>query len=509
MINTTKFSGPVRPGILSSDPVDPKNGDIYYNSSLEVFRIYQAGTFKTVADTSAIISEFIDSGFRIQNSSDSTKKIAFDAAAIATSTTRTLTLPNANVNLGEVNSSIQTDGSRPFAADQSVGGFKLTNLASGTASGDAITKAQLDAISSIIQNFEWQESAISVELDSTTIVAPSLGDRYLVAGTGTNAFATHDNTIAEWDGAAWVFTVPTTGTFISVDDESDGLYQFGGVSWTKKYFEATTASTGLVKVGFDVRLDTSSAGDGLGFAGGTLSVNVDSSTIEINADILRVKDAGITSAKLAPSLDLGTPSVLVGTYITGTASGLTAGNVTTNANLTGPITSVGNATSVASQTGTGSTFVMNTSPTLVTPNIGAATLGGDMTLGTNVLIHGSGGLKRGTSTSNFVQEEYFHSIALSASQTNITITELTFAHATYAALKMTYYIKEATSNDVRIGDLLVVSNGTAIDFVDTGAQTDPTGITFSAVISGSDVIIRYSSGSNGATLRADVKRFLA
>jgi hypothetical protein len=50
----------------------------------------------------------------------------------------------------------------------------------------------------------------------------------------------------------------------------------------------------------------------------------------------------------------------------------TATTVTTNANLTGPITSVGNATSVAAQTGTGSTFVMNTSPTLVTPNIGAA-----------------------------------------------------------------------------------------------------------------------------------------
>jgi hypothetical protein len=43
------------------------------------------------------------------------------------------------------------------------------------------------------------------------------------------------------------------------------------------------------------------------------------------------------------------------------------------ANLTGPITSVGNATSVAAQTGTGSTFVMNTSPTLVTPDIGVAT----------------------------------------------------------------------------------------------------------------------------------------
>jgi hypothetical protein len=43
------------------------------------------------------------------------------------------------------------------------------------------------------------------------------------------------------------------------------------------------------------------------------------------------------------------------------------------ANLTGPITSVGNVTSVASQTGTGSTFVMNTSPTLVTPVLGVAT----------------------------------------------------------------------------------------------------------------------------------------
>lgn len=45
--------------------------------------------------------------------------------------------------------------------------------------------------------------------------------------------------------------------------------------------------------------------------------------------------------------DLGTPSAGVGTNLTGTAAGLTAGNVTTNANLTGPVTSVGNATAIA------------------------------------------------------------------------------------------------------------------------------------------------------------------
>lgn len=70
---------------------------------------------------------------------------------------------------------------------------------------------------------------------------------------------------------------------------------------------------------------------------------------------------------------LGTPTSGVLTNCTGTAAGLTAGTVTTNANLTGPITSVGNATAIASQTGTGSKIVVDTSPTLVTPALGVAT----------------------------------------------------------------------------------------------------------------------------------------
>jgi hypothetical protein len=99
------------------------------------------------------------------------------------------------------------------------------------------------------------------------------------------------------------------------------------------------------------------------------------------------------------AIGLGTPAAFVGTNITGTASGLTAGNatlastVTTNANLTGVITSVGNATSLGSfssanlagaltdETGSGSA-VFATSPTLVTPNIGAATGTSLVTTGT-------------------------------------------------------------------------------------------------------------------------------
>lgn len=59
---------------------------------------------------------------------------------------------------------------------------------------------------------------------------------------------------------------------------------------------STTIADGSITA---AKLDAAVAGNGLsGGAGAALSVNVDNSTIEINADTLRVKDAGITLAKI-------------------------------------------------------------------------------------------------------------------------------------------------------------------------------------------------------------------
>lgn len=106
---------------------------------------------------------------------------------------------------------------------------------------------------------------------------------------------------------------------------------------------------------------------------------------------------GTTLTLVAPVL--GTPASGVATNLTGTAAGLTAGNVTTNANLTGVITSVGNATSIASQTGIGTKFVVDTSPTLVTPTLGVALAtsinGNTFTTGTGTLTLGSVTLNAG------------------------------------------------------------------------------------------------------------------
>jgi hypothetical protein len=199
---------------------------------------------------------------------------------------------------------ILVNGSRAFSAAQSMGGFKLTNLANGTASGDAVNKSQLDALSSIIENFEWQPSALDYIIDNTLAPPTEVsGDRYLLSHDGGTPHTDYDGAdagdIVEFNGSVWVETNPTVGMMISIDDETTSLRQYSGSAWGQKYFESTTASTGLVKVGFDVRLDSSSAGAGLGFSAGVLSVNVDDSTIEINTDTLRVKDAGITLAKLA------------------------------------------------------------------------------------------------------------------------------------------------------------------------------------------------------------------
>ena len=93
------------------------------------------------------------------------------------------------------------------------------------------------------------------------------------------------------------------------------------------------------------------------------------------ANLTSLPTLGTAAAKNIPATgDASSTEVVYGTDTRLTnsrpANGGNAATVTTNANLTGPITSVGNATSVASQTGTGSKFVMDTSPTLVTPNLG-------------------------------------------------------------------------------------------------------------------------------------------
>ena len=78
---------------------------------------------------------FDDSTFRIYNNGDNTKKIAFDASSITTGTTRTITMPNSNINLGNLanttlsnlgTTSINSDLMPDLTNSRNLGGGKLS-----------------------------------------------------------------------------------------------------------------------------------------------------------------------------------------------------------------------------------------------------------------------------------------------------------------------------------------------------------------------------------------------
>jgi len=159
-----------------------------------------------------------------------------------------------------------------------------------------------DAVASNLQGLEWQDSVLDAVL--TPPGSPSSGDRYLINGVGTGAWAGFDNHIAEWNGSAWSFTIPSVGMFVSADNEPDFVYYYGGSSWSQKAWEQTTASTGLTKVGYDVQLANANTG-AVNVASGVISVNVDDSSIEKGAGAgnpLQVKADGIKDSMI----DFGT-----------------------------------------------------------------------------------------------------------------------------------------------------------------------------------------------------------
>jgi hypothetical protein len=90
---------------------------------------------------------------------------------------------------------------------------------------------------------------------------------------------------------------------------------------------------------------------------------------------------------------LGTPSALVGTNISGTAAGLTAGNVTTNANLTGDVTSVGNATTIGAAKVTLAMMANLATDRLIGRDTAGTGVPEALTVGGGIEFTGSGGIQ--------------------------------------------------------------------------------------------------------------------
>jgi hypothetical protein len=144
-----------------------------------------------------------------------------------------------------------------------------------------------------------------------------------------------------------------------------------------------------------------------------------------------------------------------------------AATVTTNANLTGPITSVGNATSIASQTGTGTKFVVDTSPQLVTPLLGTPTSG----VLTNCTVLPTAGLVDGA---------------------------VTLAKMADVATATVFYRKTAATGVPEVQTLATLKTDLGLTGTNSGDQTTIVGITgtkaqFNTAVSDGDIVFLDSA----------------
>lgn len=237
---------------------------------------------------------------------------------------------------------------------------------------------------SLILRDRVKETATSPGTGSVTLLGASTGfQSFAVIGNANTCYYT----ISDQGGPNWevgIGTYSTTGptlarTTVLASSNAGSLTDFN--AGTQDVFVTYPAEQGLW-------LDASGNAIGLGTPAAFVGTNITGTASGLTAGTVTTNANLTGEATSVGNAATLTNSAVIGKVLTGYTSGAGTvsasdtilqaiqklnGNDSTNANLTGPITSVGNATSIASQTGTGTKFVVDNTPTLITPILGVAT----------------------------------------------------------------------------------------------------------------------------------------
>ncbi len=268
-----------------------------------------------------------------------------------------------------------------------------STITNGDLSGDVTTTNTLATTVAKIQGTAVSGTTGSVNVvfsTSPTLITPALGTPTALVGTNITGTAAGLTAGTVTTNANLTGAITSTGNTTSLGSFSSASLSGALTDETGSGSAVFATSPALVTPDLgtpSAAVLTNATGTASGLTAGTATVANTISSANEAADTtcfpLFITASGTQSlqAKNNTSLtfnsntgELGSTSFSgAGTGLTGTAASLTAGTVTTNANLTGVITSAGNATSIASQTGTGTKFVVDNTPTLITPVLGVAT----------------------------------------------------------------------------------------------------------------------------------------
>jgi hypothetical protein len=185
-------------------------------------------------------------------------------------------------------------------------------------------------------------------------------------------------------------------------------------------------------------------------------------------------------------------------------------------NLTGPITSVGNATSIASQTGTGTKFVVDNTPTLITPVLGVATatsINGTTIPSTKTLVVTTDKLNVLAATTSselagVISDEtgtgalvFGTSPAISDPKIAQTINAQTGTTYTFVLADQGKYITASNASaqtyTIPLNSSVAFPTGTSIDLIQIGAGQ--------VTVSGAGGVTVYSTGGTAASPKARVQ----
>jgi len=193
-----------------------------------------------------------------------------------------------------------------------------------------------------------------IDFDGSLIIALSDGKVLNVGEVVSQDIAEKINVIRTMSTNGAV-AVKEEGTTITSNVKSINFVGAGITATTSGDDVTVTVSSGsgtVTSVAATVPAFLSVAGSPI-TTSGTLAISLSGTALPVaNGGTGVTTSTGTTNVVLSNSPvlvtpDLGTPSALVGTNITGTATAFTSSNVTTNANLTGDVTSVGNASTLA------------------------------------------------------------------------------------------------------------------------------------------------------------------
>lgn len=334
--------------VLAVPPATPSTGQIYYNSDSNDgavgLLVYNGAAWEAVGSIDGI-----DVTGPIQKStSGGTVTISISAADGANAGSMSAahyTLVNSATDANTASTVVKRDASGNFTA-ATVSATTVSISGPVTNATDAATKAYVDGVASGLD----VKASVRVATTANVALATALENGDAIDGitlaTGDRVLVKNQSTGSE-NG---IYVVQVSGAAVRADDANvgaevtPGLFTFveEGTANGNAGFVLTTdapitlGSTALVFTQFSGS-GAVTGGAGLTLTGTDLAVNVDDSTIEIASDILRVKDAGVTAAKLATSaVDVST-STVTGTLPV-TKGGTGATTASDNTVFAGPAT---------------------------------------------------------------------------------------------------------------------------------------------------------------------------